>query len=391
MKFNQKNPFHYISYFIFIINFSVSILFSILILRPKRNTIYLSGHKLIGNLEVIFNNQKNDQKNIFYITLNIIDYFSLKKKYTNTKYSSNIKTFLSPIDVFNFISSKVIVASHGLLFNKILVKYFQVVTIYCGHAIDGVYPVNKIKYFKHLKNFTEVWLYSPYELDMYVNDFKYPYKNLKPIGYPRVQYLSVAKEKNLEFKKQFKIKKNIILYAPTSNRGNYNYLKSDLNLYNINTLKILEDFLNEIDSIFIIKLHINDKLSDETKKFINQSNFLFESDSFKVEFDYDLLILSDMLITDYSTIYVDYLILDKPILFVKPPDPNLNWKYTFIVNNEFIDRKDSLQGLFFAIKEKLFKNQSQKELIEINKRIFKNLEVKMVLDSVYRSLEAYLD
>lgn len=390
MKFNQKNFFHYIAFLSYFINLFVCIFFFVLFLRPKKNNIYLTGHKLIGNLEILFNNQKTDKNNIYFITINLRDYFILKKKYNNTQYSSNIKTFHNPIDAFNFLTAKAIVASHGLFFNKIYIKYLKIKTIYCGHAIDGVYPVKVKKYFKHLKNFSEVWMYSSYELNMYVNDFKYPYKNLKSIGYPRVHYLFENKKNKNKLKENLKINKKIILYAPTASRGSLNYLKSDLRLYNIKTLKILEKFLEKNNSIFIIKLHLNDKLSDEEKNYINQSQHIFEQGSFMVKFDYDLLIMSDILITDYSTIYIDFLILDKPILFVRPPNPNLSWKYTFIVNNEFIDRIDSLQALLSSINMLINTKHTQKKLLEIKKSVFKDLKIEKILDSSYKSLEKYL-
>ena len=41
---------------------------------------------------------------------------------------------------------------------------------------------------------------------------------------------------------------------------------------------------------------------------------IFFSDSLQIDYDYDLLILSDILLTDLSTIYVDYLLLENQSL-----------------------------------------------------------------------------
>ena len=43
--------------------------------------------------------------------------------------------------------------------------------------------------------------------------------------------------------------------------------------------------------------------------------------------------MSDILITDFSTIYVDYLLLDKPIYLNYNPDPDPQWKLSSILTN----------------------------------------------------------
>ena len=54
---------------------------------------------------------------------------------------------------------------------------------------------------------------------------------------------------------------------------------------------------------------------------IGNSNIYFSND-LQLKYDYDSLIMSDLLITDFSTIYVDYLLLEKPIYFLDNPDPD---------------------------------------------------------------------
>ena len=54
---------------------------------------------------------------------------------------------------------------------------------------------------------------------------------------------------------------------------------------------------------------------------------IFFSDSLQIDYDYDLLILSDILLTDLSTIYVDYLLLEKPIFIIDNPDPDPKGSY----------------------------------------------------------------
>lgn len=96
----------------------------------------------------------------------------------------------------------------------------------------------------------------------------------------------------------------IILYAPTWRQDS-----RKINPFSDVFLNSLNIFLKKENTIFIIKSHQN---SDRilTKKY---SNII---DISKEKFDIQELIkYSDVMITDYSSIFVDYLLLDRPILF----------------------------------------------------------------------------
>lgn len=102
--------------------------------------------------------------------------------------------------------------------------------------------------------------------------------------------------------------KKIILYAPTFRDGNYNYFEGL-------DIKKLENVLEETDTVFLVKLHfvhregwINGSESPQSDRI-----YFLEDDLFM---DVNkILPYVDVLITDYSSIFFDYLLLDRPMIF----------------------------------------------------------------------------
>lgn len=87
-------------------------------------------------------------------------------------------------------------------------------------------------------------------------------------------------------------------------------------IYEFSMLEELNDFLNKHSCLLIIKLHPAEKNTQILK--YNYSNILMLSDKNLSDNDTDLysvLSTTDGLITDYSSVYFDYLTLDKPICF----------------------------------------------------------------------------
>ena len=94
MKFNKYKISHYFIFIISGINYLIAIILRSLI-RNKKNRILLYGHKLVGNLEVIFKDSRFSKHEIMFITLNFSDYLKLKKIY-----GKRILTPLNTVQLF---------------------------------------------------------------------------------------------------------------------------------------------------------------------------------------------------------------------------------------------------------------------------------------------------
>lgn len=116
----------------------------------------------------------------------------------------------------------------------------------------------------------------------------------------------------------------LALYLPTMRQG----LKAEggqfenniFNYSNYDASKI-DKILEEQDAYIIVKLHPSDDLLFDHESFELPKRVILLSSTFmtqKLITLYHVLNAFDCLITDYSSIYVDYLLLDRPIVFSCP-------------------------------------------------------------------------
>ena len=152
-----------------------------------------------------------------------------------------------------------------------------------------------------------------FEQQCYVTAFNKEKNYIKILGSPRLDVLfnDIAKsemfmEKDFEAIKIFKHNgKKIFIYMPT-----WRDTGSDISGW-LNS-NLLKNFLRMNNTVLICKLHpldknaINLESSDELYIMDNSSDV------------YPILKYTDALITDYSSVYFDYLLLDKPILYFVP-------------------------------------------------------------------------
>ncbi len=105
--------------------------------------------------------------------------------------------------------------------------------------------------------------------------------------------------------------KYIFTYLPTFRKKSE---KLDmLREYGFN-IHMFEQKLEELNAIFIIKTHFSDKKVDLPTNEENLKRIYNLSDCILSDI-YPLLKETDVLITDYSSVYFDYLLLNRPIIF----------------------------------------------------------------------------
>lgn len=234
------------------------------------------------------------------------------KKYGEAYHKYSLKGFyyclLAKVYIFSayiseinfFTSRKAIIVNlwHGIPIKKIefdiynlpLVKIFREASL----IRKIINPWNHVKY---------DFLLSP---SQYVANYSFKSafrlngdENIILGQYPRVSHL-IKCESISKYKKY----KNVFLYVPTWRDGNDNFFeKSSFNL------KLINHLMLENNALFLIKFHIG----TENKIYLN--NFgnikIVENTTDPIE----LMKTASCLITDYSSIYFDYLILDRPIFY----------------------------------------------------------------------------
>lgn len=181
-------------------------------------------------------------------------------------------------------------------------------------------------------------------------------------------------QKMLEFVKMLEVFKEIFIYMPTW-REEVDFLYDAK--FNFETLN---QHLKQENKLFILKLHPFSKLKKINLNTINQYSNISVMDS---EMDiYPILPFTDCLITDYSSIYYDYLLLENKAIYLYPFDydsyvsknRDLAFEYEEKMPGEKII---SFDFLIEVIKRKKHKRTKKQEKIKIE--YFEN---KKSLDSV---------
>ena len=226
-------------------------------------------------------------------------------------------------------NTKYIQAWHGTPLKKLALDMDYLNT-------DGNDDINK--YHEEFRKNSALWDYlisqNKFSSEIFRRAFDFKGQMLE-IGYPRCDILFNKNNEEAidDIKSRLNIPKDkkIILYAPTW-RENQFYNK---NAFKFTTEMDFDEMYNQLsdDYILIVKFHYLVKENIDWSKY---NDFIIECDA-----DWDiqeLYLISDIMITDYSSVMFDYAILKRPIIF-----------FTFDLD----DYKNNLRDFYFDMVEEV--------------------------------------
>lgn len=160
-------------------------------------------------------------------------------------------------------------------------------------------------------NYDAVLVSSKEVIPYYAEAFNMDAGKILPIGVPRTDIFFDMEEKyRIEknfFDKYPELKnKKIILYAPTFRGRGQTTVSFDMTL----DFDMISKNLKE-DEVMVLKMHPFVKARIDSK----WRNIIDLSDSMDIN---ELMIMSDLLITDYSSVVFEFSLMDKPIIMYSP-------------------------------------------------------------------------
>lgn len=210
----------------------------------------------------------------------------------------------------------------------------------------------------HMTKYDFVLSPSQYVADYsFKSAFRIKDENIIVAGYPRVSYLKEC-EPLVEYQRFNKV----FLYAPTWRDDGRNFLaQAQFDFLKLNNL------MQESNSIFLMKLHSATKLDVDLSSCENLKLLPNNIDPMR------LMKSADCLITDYSSIYLDYLVLDRPIIhfcfdlvdYLK--NREMYFDYKMVVAGDVVESFEMLMKIISDILSNTYNDQKKQREFQCNK------------------------
>ena len=294
-------------------------------LFPRDENIWVFGSwfgdRFSDNPKVLFEyslNQKNDNIKCVWLTNNNSVYLEHKNSYVYFFKKWSLKGIW-----YSLRAKKIIFSSGKVDVNPFFINGAITINLWHGAPMKKIGLDNKLVFNKYI-NILKIYIY-PFIYEYNINyilstskifdeklskAFNVRKENVLKFGYPRNDIFfkysyknSIIKKIDKEFNSPLKI-----MYLPTFRDGGDN--NELFNNYGFNPLT-LNNYLEKINSIFIIKGHY----ASNSINFEKQYSRIINLENYE-NVDVNLILKNiDILLTDYSGAYFDFLLTKKPIIF----------------------------------------------------------------------------
>jgi CDP-glycerol glycerophosphotransferase (TagB/SpsB family) len=363
-------------------------------LKKKENIVGL-GHKWFnGNIKYLYYElRKRNHVKVYFVTANKAELERLKSS------DVNVYDYKERRNIPLFLATKIWVTASGhsyipfsraqIIFRRSLgVQVSKWVDVWHGGGFKQANRENRLRKYYDLGFVTSIFLKKCYSKRSNVS------RKIKVTGNPRTDVLIKRKLSKQRILKEINIsthRKNV-LYAPTVREGYHrNFLLADKAIFDE-----IETFCTLNNCNFLVRMHPlwleeNPQQKKKLKEKIRRYKHIFDFSPEKYPDVQPILYVTDVLVTDWSSITSDFLLLNRPIIWL---DINLPKEAFFCITPE--DRVgyiiENKKDLFGKLKEALFTPKSfEEERSKVIRKFYAHLDGKSSERCAQEILKLLLD
>ncbi len=281
------------------------------VFRNKKQKSVVFFYQMHGNSKALADYIQEHDSSIKAYFLAFPEYLKIYED----KHTLPSLSMLSFRDMIKVAQCDVLVTNYGPLTLVYLARFTNIkfVDVFHGILLLKFMPPPILTYLNH---YDEVWVSSPKMRKIYTEKFGVTSK-LVPTGYGRVDKLVNGSYRGVKKKYSIPANKKIIMVAPTwkHNDPNRNLLPFGMNEKQF--INYIEGLAKKEGAFVIYRAHMLSENLDGAEHADN----LRAMPSSEFPDTEELLSVVDVLVTDWSSLSFDFMVLDKPVIFIdtKPP------------------------------------------------------------------------
>lgn len=315
MKISKANPRHWCYLLLLLFNSLIAVTLRPFVNKARPSIVLLYGHKLSGNLLALYEYLKlycPDEFRPIYLTMDSAYHTQLSKQGIDTALATRLPAARL------LASARAILTDHGLhtLIPMLWLSNLRFFDVW--HAIPFKGFDASDFFVQHY--YTEAWVPSPLISRIYVTQYRFPKSKVVVTGYARTDALVKPTRSNETLRSNLGldhlIGKRLVLFAPTWKQDAKNRSLFPFDCDAVKFTRDLGEICRRHGAALLLRSHLNaslpGNLSDDT---IHRIPFAEQPDTEAV------LQVTDVLICDWSSIAFDFILLDRPAIFldVQPP------------------------------------------------------------------------
>lgn len=317
MKIDKRNPGHWVTLLLFFVQCGLGVLACAVRRRPRGGSVILYGHRLNGNLLALYtymaHHPETDLRPVF-LTMDR-DYAA---KLRTKGFDVVLATGFGCARLLG--SACALVSDHGLhslqiwrgVCQKMGLRFFDV---WHGIPFKGFSPDD----FRVQHRYNETWVASALHRDLYVERFGFAKNVVVVTGYARTDQLVRAHPENkAAIRRQLGLPpdRRLVLFAPTWKQDHAARKLFPFDCDAQVFVARIADIAAEHDADVVLRTHLN---SGEAQH--HAHSHVHHLPASRCPDTEAVLQACDILICDWSSIAFDFLLLDRPAIFldVAPP------------------------------------------------------------------------